>query len=89
LAWIQHRQEMKALQAQVGAMPYSIAGIMAGLIAGEMASTTVRETRRASTSSRPLRAGRRIGGVMISFARGWAIGYAGKQEARYAAGGGM
>jgi putative membrane protein len=34
LAWLQHRQEMKALQAQVGAMPYSISGIMAGLIAG-------------------------------------------------------
>ena len=34
LAWIQHRQEMKALRAEVGPMPYSIAGIMAGLIAG-------------------------------------------------------
>jgi hypothetical protein len=34
LAWIQHRKEMKALQAEVGPMPYSIAGIMAGLIAG-------------------------------------------------------
>jgi putative membrane protein len=34
LAWIQHRQEMKALQAQVGATPYSIAGIMAAFIAG-------------------------------------------------------
>jgi len=33
LAWIQHRQEMKALQAEVGPMPYSIAGIMAGFIA--------------------------------------------------------
>ena len=33
LAWIQHRQEMKALQSQIGDMPYSIAGIMAGLIA--------------------------------------------------------
>jgi putative membrane protein len=33
LAWIQHRQAMKALKAEVGAMPYSIAGIMAGLIA--------------------------------------------------------
>ena len=33
LAWIQHRQEMKALEAEVGAMPYSIAGVMAGLIA--------------------------------------------------------
>ena len=34
LAWIQHRQEMKALRAEVGPMPYSIAGIMAGFIAG-------------------------------------------------------
>jgi putative membrane protein len=34
LAWIQHRQAMKALQAEVGTMPYSISGIMAGLIAG-------------------------------------------------------
>src|SRR6478736_5147111 len=34
LAWFQHRQEVKALQAEAGAMPYSIAGIMAGLIAG-------------------------------------------------------
>ena len=34
LAWIQHRQEMKALKAEGGTMPYSIAGIMAGLIAG-------------------------------------------------------
>ena len=34
LAWIQHRQEMKALRAEAGAMPYSIAGIMAGFIAG-------------------------------------------------------
>jgi len=33
LAWIQHRQATKALQAEVGTMPYSIAGIMAGLIA--------------------------------------------------------
>ena len=33
LAWVQHRQQMKALKAEVGAMPYSIAGIMAGLIA--------------------------------------------------------
>ena len=33
LAWIQHRQEMKALQAEVGPMPYSIAGTMAGFIA--------------------------------------------------------
>jgi putative membrane protein len=34
LAWIQHRQEMKALRAEVGPMPYSIAGIMAVFIAG-------------------------------------------------------
>jgi putative membrane protein len=34
LAWIQHRQEMKALRAEAGPMPYSIAGIMAGFIAG-------------------------------------------------------
>src|ERR1700757_4416741 len=33
LASIQHRQAMKALQAQVGDMPYSIAGVMAALIA--------------------------------------------------------
>jgi inner membrane protein YidH len=33
LAWIQHRQEMKALRAEVGPMPYSIAGVMAGFIA--------------------------------------------------------
>ncbi len=33
LAWIQHRQQMKSLQADFGAMPYSIASIMAGLIA--------------------------------------------------------
>jgi putative membrane protein len=33
LAWIQHRREMKALRAEVGPMPYSIAGIMAGFIA--------------------------------------------------------
>ena len=33
MAWIQHRQEMKALQAEVGPMPYSIAGTMAGFIA--------------------------------------------------------
>ena len=34
LAWIQHRQEIKALKADFGTMPYSIAGIMAGFIAG-------------------------------------------------------
>ena len=33
LAWFQHRQEMKALKAEGGTMPYSISGIMAGLIA--------------------------------------------------------
>ncbi len=34
LAWWQHRQEVKALEAMIGPMPYSIAGVMAGLIAG-------------------------------------------------------
>ena len=33
LAWFQHRREMKALSVH-GRMPYSISGIMAGLIAG-------------------------------------------------------
>ena len=33
LAWIQHRHQMKALRAEVGTMPYSISGILAGLIA--------------------------------------------------------
>jgi putative membrane protein len=33
LAWFQHRREMKALETQVGPMPYSISGIMAALIA--------------------------------------------------------
>jgi len=33
LAWVQHRQQLKALKAEVGTMPYSISGIMAGLIA--------------------------------------------------------
>jgi putative membrane protein len=33
LAWVQHRQQMKALKSQAGPMPYSISGIMAGLIA--------------------------------------------------------
>ena len=33
LAWFQHRQEMKSLRAQVAHMPYSLAGLMAGLIA--------------------------------------------------------
>ena len=33
LALIQHRQEMKALRAEAGPLPYSIAGIMAAFIA--------------------------------------------------------
>jgi putative membrane protein len=33
MAWLQHRQGMKALRAEFGAMSYSIAGIIAGLIA--------------------------------------------------------
>jgi putative membrane protein len=33
LAWIQHRQQLKALTVEAGPMPYSISGIMAGLIA--------------------------------------------------------
>jgi putative membrane protein len=33
LAWVQHRQQMKVLQAQAGPMPYSVSGVMAGLIA--------------------------------------------------------
>jgi putative membrane protein len=33
LAWAQHHQATKALQAEVVSLPYSIAGIMAGLIA--------------------------------------------------------
>jgi putative membrane protein len=33
LAWIQNRQQMKALEAEAGPMPYSIAGIMAAFIA--------------------------------------------------------
>jgi putative membrane protein len=33
LAWVQHRQQTKALKAEVGTLPYSISGIMAGLIA--------------------------------------------------------
>ena len=31
LAWIQNRQQMKALEAEAGPMPYSIAGIIAFL----------------------------------------------------------
>lgn len=43
LAWIQHRQECKALRAQDPHPPYSLAGIMAGLIAilGLLALVTV------------------------------------------------
>ena len=33
LAWIQHRQAMKALKAEGGTVPYSVSGIMAGFIA--------------------------------------------------------
>jgi putative membrane protein len=33
LAWIQNRQQMKALEADAGPLPYSVAGIMAGFIA--------------------------------------------------------
>lgn len=33
LAWFQHRQEMRKLRAQDSDMPYSLAGVMAGLIA--------------------------------------------------------
>ena len=34
LAWIQHRRDITALQAEYGAMPFSIAGLIAALIAG-------------------------------------------------------
>lgn len=34
LAWLQHRQAMGALRAEFGAMPYSIAAVMAAFIAG-------------------------------------------------------
>ncbi len=34
LAWLQHRQSMKKLQADFGPMPFSIAGMIAALIAG-------------------------------------------------------
>ena len=34
LAWLQHRQAMRALRAEFGAMPYSIAAVMAAFIAG-------------------------------------------------------
>jgi putative membrane protein len=33
LAWIQNRQQMKALETEAGPMPYSISGVMAGFIA--------------------------------------------------------
>lgn len=33
LAWIQHRQESRALRSQDPHLPYSLAGVMAGLIA--------------------------------------------------------
>ncbi|MDX1888794.1 DUF202 domain-containing protein [Mycolicibacterium sp. 050158] len=33
LASLQHRQAMKALEAEAGPMPYSVSGVMAGLIA--------------------------------------------------------
>ena len=33
LAWFQHRREMKSLGAQVAHAPYSLAGLIAGLIA--------------------------------------------------------
>ena len=34
LAWVQHRQAMRALRSEFGAMPYSIAGVMSAFIAG-------------------------------------------------------
>ncbi len=34
LAWFQHRQEMKALRAEGAHLPYSLSGVIAGLIAG-------------------------------------------------------
>ena len=34
LAWLQHRQAMRVLRAEFGAMPYSIAGVMSAFIAG-------------------------------------------------------
>ena len=34
LAWVQHRQAMRVLRAEFGAMPYSIAGVMSAFIAG-------------------------------------------------------
>lgn len=32
LAWLQHRAELKALEADLGAMPLSVSSLMAGLI---------------------------------------------------------
>lgn len=34
LAWLQHRQAMRVLKADFGSMPFSIAGVVAALIAG-------------------------------------------------------
>ena len=34
LAWVQHRQELKALRADFGSMRYSIASIVAAMVAG-------------------------------------------------------
>jgi len=34
MAWIQHRQAMKALRSEFGSMPFSIAGVTAVFIAG-------------------------------------------------------
>lgn len=34
LAWLQHRQELKALRADFGSMRYSIASIVAAMVAG-------------------------------------------------------
>jgi putative membrane protein len=34
LAWLQHRQAMRALRTEFGQMPYSIAGVTAAFIAG-------------------------------------------------------
>lgn len=34
LAWLQHRQEMSVLRKEAGPMPYSLAGVIAALVAG-------------------------------------------------------
>ena len=34
LGWVQHRQELRALKTDFGPMPYSIASVVAALIAG-------------------------------------------------------